>query len=94
MEVMLAVLSSLKFVEYAFRKWTKALCAHEALRMPQFSMRVNYLLVSLEAVSAARAEHVVQRHPCNAATTQNIIEIKLAIAIVYYFFNEIFFFYS
>lgn len=35
---------------------------HEALRMPQFTVRIDNLLVRLESLFASRTKHIVQRH--------------------------------
>lgn len=58
MEVVLAVLAPLELVEDAPREWAEALGAHEAVGVPETPLGVDYLLLGLEAFTAAGTEHV------------------------------------
>lgn len=49
-EVMLAVLATLKLIEDAFRKWPEALATDEASLVPDFAMGVHNLLMWLKTV--------------------------------------------
>jgi len=59
-EIMFAVLAPLELVEHAVRERTKALGAHEAPRVEQFTIRVDNLLLRLEPVVASCTRHRVQ----------------------------------
>lgn len=59
---MFAVFATFKLIEQTIRKWPETLRAYETLRMPQLTLRVDNLVVRVEAVPAAGARHVTERH--------------------------------
>lgn len=61
-KVTLTVFAALELVEDAILEGTEALGAHKALRVPQFTTRIDDFLVRLEALLATGARHVVERH--------------------------------
>lgn len=62
LEVVLAVPSPLKLVEHIVRESSETLRANKALRVPQLSVRVDYLLLRFKPFTAPRAHHRLQRH--------------------------------
>lgn len=61
-----------RYLPYQMKKKNtgKSQYLHKASSMPKLSIGVDDFLIRLKTVTAAGAEHVVQRHCCNAANVQ------------------------
>lgn len=57
-EIVFAILASLKFVKYSFGKRLEALSTDETLGVPYFATRVHYLFMDSESFSATCARCV------------------------------------
>lgn len=62
MEILLAVLAPLEFVENSILELAEALSAHKALGVPKLAVRVDDSFVRFEAFVTSGTNHCTQRH--------------------------------